>query len=74
MDQTYEEIKPLLLKAAAFIGDRSCELLGKEWIFYKHFKTPAVSRGVPYSKFSPLNEVVDLWKHKCCGECWKRFE
>lgn len=74
MDQTYEEIKPLLLKVAAFIGDRSCELLGKGWIFYKHFKTPAVSRGVPYSKFSPLNEVVDLWKHKCCGECWKRFE
>ncbi|MDE7434820.1 MAG: hypothetical protein K2N01_03205 [Lachnospiraceae bacterium] len=67
----YEEVKDLLVKIAAFMGERSCDLLSQNWIFPSHLKCPATSGGNPYFKVSPLDVVVDIWKNKCDKNGWE---
>lgn len=67
----YEEVKDLLVEIAAFMGERSCDLLSQNWIFPSHFKCPATSGGNPYFKVSPLDVVVDIWKNKCDKNDWE---
>lgn len=68
---SYEEVKERLIKIAAFIGERSCELLAGEWDFPSHFKEPSVYSTYPIPQcFRPLSFVVMLWKNKCGEEYW----
>lgn len=61
-DCSYEEVKELLVKIAAFLGERGCEILSQRWIFPPHFKVPSVVGGDPYHSFSVLSVVIDIWK------------
>lgn len=67
----YEDVKGLLLQIAAFIGERSCELLSQEWM---HSESPAVVGGEPYFLFCPLNWVIHIWKNKSVKEKWSLME
>lgn len=68
----YDEVKELLTKLAAFIGERACDLFSQKWIFPEHFKTPAVTGG-SYYKFFPLDEVIEMWKFKCDVKFYHEF-
>ena len=68
----YEEVKELLMKIAAFIGEKSCEICSYKWLFPEHFKTPEII-GNPYN-LVPLEVVVNAWKNKCEGLDWKFIE
>ena len=68
----YEEVKELLTKIAAFIGEKSCEICSYKWLFPEHFKTPEII-GDPYN-LVPLKAVVNAWKNKCDGLDWKFIE
>lgn len=68
----YEEVKELLTKIAAFIGEKSCEICSYEWFFPKYFKAPEIL-GRPFN-LTPLDVVVDAWKYKCDAFYWKFIE
>ncbi|MDE6749671.1 MAG: hypothetical protein K2K21_11525 [Lachnospiraceae bacterium] len=68
----YEEVKELLTKIAAFIGEKSCEICSYKWLFPEHFKTPEII-GKPYN-LVPLKVVVNAWKYKCDEQHWKFIE
>lgn len=65
-ERPYEEVKEMIIKIAAFIGERDCELNQKKWD--KQGKLPFVSPVSPlvlhYIAYSPLSVVVDLWKSR----------
>lgn len=65
----YEDVKELLLEIAAFIGERTCELLSQKWVLYH---LPFIMGGC-YGAFSPLGQVVGIWKSKC-EENWDVME
>ncbi len=69
-EKPYEDVKELLLQIAAFIGERSCELLSQEWM---HFEIPVIAGGYPYPSFSPLARIVAIWKSKC-EDYWNVME
>lgn len=50
----YEEVKELLVKTAAFLGERLCDLCDMEWLPSVY----GVGGKYPYSTFSPLITVV----------------
>lgn len=59
--QPYKEVAGLLVKMAAFLGERSCELCQLTWQKAK----PSVGGRYPYPVFSPLSRVVRIWKSGC---------
>ncbi|MDE6674702.1 MAG: hypothetical protein K2K19_07810, partial [Acetatifactor sp.] len=73
-DLPYEEVKELLVKIAAFIGEKACEMCSYEWLFPTHFEEPEVVGKYPFPKFMPLNIVVNAWKYKCNAQSWKLIE
>ena len=77
--KSYEEVKELLIRMAAFIGERSCELCSLEWMENIH----SVGGRYPYPPIPLLGIVVDLWKSGCteqkmyifdiiCIDSWKK--
>ena len=70
----YEEVKELLVKIAAFIGEKACEICPYQWEFSEYFKTPRVIADYPYPGFFPLDAVVNLWKNKCDESFWQYVE
>lgn len=68
----YEDVKELLMKIAAFIGEKFCEMCSYEWMFPKHFKTPEIVG--EYACFLPLDIIIDMWKNKCDSCSWERLE
>lgn len=73
-DLPYEEVKELLVKVAAFMGEKPCEMCSYEWLFPAHFEEPEVVGKYPFPKFMPLNIVVNAWKYKCNAQSWKLME
>lgn len=71
VDLSYEEVKELLVKIAAFMGEKLCEMCSYEWLFPAHLEAPEVVGKYPSPKFMPLNIVVDTWRYKCNDQCWK---
>lgn len=65
-ERPYEEVKEMLIKIAAFIGERDCELNQKKWD--KQGKLPFVSPVSPlslnYAAYSPLSLAVSLWESR----------
>lgn len=68
----YEEVKGLLTKIAAFIGERACEVCSSEWFDSDTAKTPWVSGY--YVTVAPLDMLVYTWKERKCGKTWERLE
>lgn len=70
-DEEYEDVKERLLKVAAFLGERACEMLSQKWAFPDHFKTPlteTVGYSGGYYACKPLLTIVDWWKDGCKEE------
>lgn len=66
-DKEYEDVKERLLKTAAFLGERACEMLSQTWAFPGHFKTP-LTETVDYNGYyacKPLITIVAWWKRGC---------
>ena len=59
-DQPYEDVKDLLVEIAAFIGERTCEMLEQEWEFPEYMEVPCTS-GKNFS-IIPLREAVYNWR------------
>jgi len=73
----YEDVKELLVKIAAFIGEKACEICQYEWIFPEDFKTPEIitaNSRIPYPSLFPLDAIVKIWKHKCDDRFWYFIE
>jgi hypothetical protein len=70
----YEEVKELLTKIAAFIGEKLCDIHSYKWEFPEYFKTPEIIADYPYPCFFPLDTVVNIWKCKCNDCSWKKME
>lgn len=70
-DSPYEDVKELLVKIAAFIGEKACEINSYKWLFPSHFKAPEIVGSDPYPNLMPLNLVVNAWKNKCNDQSWK---
>ena len=73
-DLPYEEVKELLVKVAAFMGEKPCEMCSYKWLFLVHSKAPKVAGKYPFPQFMPLNIVVNAWKYKCNAQSWKLME
>lgn len=64
-DKPYEDVKTMLIKIAAFIGQRNCEILDQEWFYDKEKPlstpgtTPKKDRGMV---FYPLKTVVGYYR------------
>lgn len=71
-DLPYDEVKELLVKIAAFIGEKACEMCSCEWLFPAHFMTPEIIG--PGRAFLLLDVVVDGWKSKCDEDTLYRLE
>lgn len=56
----------MLVKIAAFIGERDCELNQKKWDMQGKlpFVSPASSLCLHYIAYSPLSTTVSLWKFR----------
>ncbi len=66
-DKEYEDVKERLLKTAAFLGERACEMLSQKWAFPDYFKTP-LTETVDYNGYyacKPLITIVAWWKRGC---------
>ena len=66
-DKEYEDVKERLLKTAAFLGERACEMLSQKWAFPDYFKTP-LTKTVDYNGYyacKPLLTIVEWWKDGC---------
>lgn len=63
-ERPYEEVKEMLIKIAAFIGERDCELNRKKWDTRGNlpFVTPISTYNLYHMVYSPLSVVVSLWK------------
>ncbi len=71
----YEEVKEILIKIAAFHGERLCELLEAEWKSSSDKKIPIIFMHQPCpAAFSPLGKVLGLWKYKCDKEHWSLID
>ena len=68
----YDEVKELLVKTAAFIGEKACEMCAYEWLFPTHFMTPKIIG--PGRAYFLLDIVVDGWKSKCDEDTLYRME
>lgn len=77
--KSYGDVKELLIRMAAFMGERSCELCSLKWMENIH----SVGGRYPYPTFSTLVIVVNLWKCGCdeqkmylfdtiCMNSWKQ--
>lgn len=73
-DMPYEEVKELLTKIAAFIGEKLCDICLYKWAFPEHLKTPEIIADYPYPCFWPLDTVINIWKWKCNACSWKKIE
>ena len=71
-DLPYEEVKQLLVKTAAFLGEKACEICSYEWWFPAHFKTPSIVGNI--GNLALLDTVVNIWKNKCDAQSWKLIE
>lgn len=71
---SYEDVKELLIKIAAFIGEKACEINAYKWLFPSHFKAPEIVGSDPFPNYMPLNIVVNGWKNKCDAQSWKVLE
>lgn len=60
-EQPYEEVKELLVKTAAFLGERLCDICDLEWMP----SVQAVGDRYPYPTFLPLTTVVIMWETGC---------
>lgn len=74
LELPYEEVKGLLTKIAAFIGEKACEICPYQWVFQEHLDTPQILAGYPYPGLFPLDAVVMIWKYQCDGLHWQFLE
>lgn len=71
-NHSYEEVKELLIRISAFIGERACELLSEKWIFNEDMKEPvAYNENYSNPTIKPLTKIVRGWKYNCQGESWE---
>ncbi|MDE7434818.1 MAG: hypothetical protein K2N01_03195 [Lachnospiraceae bacterium] len=72
----YEDVKELLVKIAAFIGNRACELLEEEWKFPEDVRVPYTERlDFKYQNIFPLRHAVaNFRKSKRKDACIFWFE
>ena len=71
-ERSYDEVKDLLVKIAAFIGRRDCELSEKHLVGPGGLKVLPIHIDHMSYVYSPLNVAVDIWNSRYDDPDWKQ--